>query len=171
MTRRRLLASLAALAGPIAPPLVSCCLLAAGCVLAAGCGNQEPEAAQALWDRLQTTSYRSTLSRAPGWETRKASTGVHGADVDLYVNSIVSQVFFVGERITGWPLDSMIVKDAWNGSDLKVVAAMEKRADGWFWAEWDKDGNSLYSGNPGACAGCHKTGDDFVRAFRFPGVK
>ena len=46
---------------------------------------------------------------------------------------------------------------------------MEKRADGsWFWAEYTADGDSLYSGRPDICVGCHALGDDFIRAFDLP---
>jgi hypothetical protein len=68
-----------------------------------------------------------------------------------------------------WPVGSIIVKDGYDGveTDAKhvLVAAMEKRDAGWYWAEWDSDsgGEATYSGVPSICTGCHETGKDFVR--------
>jgi hypothetical protein len=45
---------------------------------------------------------------------------------------------------------------------------MEKTDGTWFWAEYDGDGDTLFSGAPEICTGCHAIGDDFVRAFFFP---
>lgn len=55
------------------------------------------------------------------------------------------------------------------GSDLEIIALMEKRADGSFWAEFDDDGDPDYSGRPDICLDCHKSGADYVRAFALPG--
>jgi len=45
---------------------------------------------------------------------------------------------------------------------------MEKRRDGWFWAEFDDDGEPKFSGRPSKCTDCHASGSDFVRAFSLP---
>ena len=49
-----------------------------------------------------------------------------------------------------------------------LAAAMEKRADGWYWAEWSADGDAKFSGMPSTCTDCHQSGADFVRAFPLP---
>lgn len=45
---------------------------------------------------------------------------------------------------------------------------MEKRASGWYWAEYDSDGDPDHSGRPEICLDCHRSGSDFVRACRLP---
>jgi len=67
---------------------------------------------------------------------------------------------------TGQPY--IIAKDGFDGSDLEITAIMEKRRDGWYWAEFDDDGDPDYSGRPDVCIDCHASGSDFVRAFRLP---
>ena len=59
-------------------------------------------------------------------------------------------------------------QDAHDDDELDIVAAMEKREGTWFWAEWDADGESIYSGDPDTCTGCHQSGADMVRAFGLP---
>ncbi len=140
------------------------CLIFAGAV---GCGNQDPEGAAMLWSRLQAMNYRA-LPRAPGFAQRTPSTGIHAADVDLYINDVFVETIASRAPLTEWPEGALVVKDAWNGDALKVVAVMEKRIDGWFFAEYHEDGSVVASGRPGKCAGCHRTGDDFVRSFPFP---
>jgi len=73
-----------------------------------------------------------------------------------------------GGPLTAWPVRARIVKDAFEGDAVTTVAAMEKRADGWYWAEWSADGDAKYSGAPELCTGCHASGGDFVRAFALP---
>ncbi len=60
------------------------------------------------------------------------------------------------------------MKDGFDGADLELVAAMEKRDDGWFWVEWDGSGESVYSGKPDVCIDCHASGSDGIRAFSLP---
>jgi hypothetical protein len=133
-----------------------------------GCGdNQDPEGAKQLWQQIQTLEYR-TWQRAPGYERRRGTSAPHGGQVDVYVNDVVSEALSVGEPLQLWPQGSLIVKDGWDGSELELVAVMDKRADGWFWAEYDGEGDADYSGRPEVCTDCHDSGDDYVRAFPFP---
>ena len=46
--------------------------------------------------------------------------------------------------------------------------AMERRSDGWYWAEWRASGSSIYSGRPSLCIDCHALGSDSVLAFSLP---
>ncbi len=70
--------------------------------------------------------------------------------------------------LSEWPLGSWIIKDGYDGDTLELVATMEKREAGWFWAEYDAEGSAAYSGSPAVCTDCHSSGADYVRAFGFP---
>jgi len=137
-------------------------------LLVAACGdNQDEEGALALLDRVKADNYRS-WERAPGYETRRASHSPHSDQVDIYVNDQIAEVLALGDPQTAWPEGSVIVKDGFSGSDLELIAVMEKRADGWYWAEYDADGDPSYSGHPELCTDCHRSGSDYVRAFALP---
>jgi hypothetical protein len=142
------------------------CLAAA---LLAGCGdNQDPAGAQALWQSIHDQDYRS-FARAPGYEALRDSNAPHGDRVIIYINALLAQTLAARQPIEAWPEGSLIVKDGFDGSDLELVAVMEKRAAGWYWAEYAADGDASYSGSPDLCTSCHSSGDDYVRAFGFPG--
>jgi hypothetical protein len=135
-----------------------------------GCGdNQDPAGAARLWRDIHRLEYRS-WQRAPGYEQRRLSDAPHGGSVDIYVNDIVADALAAGEPLEAWPAGSVIVKDGYSSisNAHALVAAMEKRADAWFWAEWDEDGDAAYSGTPELCTDCHDRGDDAVRAFALP---
>lgn len=139
----------------------------AGSLLSFGCGDdQDPAGASELWTRIHAQDYRS-WARAPGYETRRPSNAAHGDAVDIYVNAIVSDALGM-PGLTAWPTGSLIVKDGFDGGDFDLVAAMEKRADGWFWAEWGAEGDVSYSGRPSLCIDCHASGSVSVRAFSLP---
>ena len=144
--------------------------MAAGALVTVGggCGekNADPAGAEELLARVQQQDYHA-WDRPPGWETRQASNGPHAEEVDIYVDDILSAAI-AGPPITSWPTGSIIVKDGYNGGSLDVFAIMEKRVEGWYWAEYSGSGEPLYSGEPGVCLGCHASGADYVRAFGFP---
>lgn len=150
-------------------------LIGALLLVATGCGdNQEPEAAVAFWNQLQTDDYRSNFARAPGWPGREPSNAIHADFVEIYINDVVVDALDAGEPITAWPDGSLIVKDGYDGDEeLNVVAAMEKRDGAWFWAEWFdlESGEAKYSGSPRLCTDCHSDGDDFVTSFSFPAAQ
>ncbi len=137
--------------------------------LAMGCGDdQDPGGASALWTRIHAESYRA-WDRAPGYPTRRASNAAHGNAVDIFVNDVAASAIAANAPLTAWPDGTLIVKDGYgSGGDLKLVAAIEKRKDGWFWVEWDASGDSSYSGKPSTCIDCHASGQDQVRAFPLP---
>ncbi|HEX9622072.1 MAG TPA: hypothetical protein VF989_18125 [Polyangiaceae bacterium] len=133
-----------------------------------GCGdNQDEPGAVELLQRIRDESYRS-WQRAPGWESRRPTSAPHGEAVDVYVNDIVVEVLDGSDGAMSWPTGSIIAKDGWDGSDLEIIAVMEKRDDGWFWAEYDGGGEVCFSGRPGVCLDCHGSGSDYVRAFTLP---
>jgi hypothetical protein len=134
----------------------------------AGCGdNQDDAGARRLLARVRADGYRN-WERAPGWPSRRATSAPHGETVDIYVNDVITEALVVAEPLTRWPEDSIIVKDGWDDSDLEIIAIMEKRSDGWYWAEFDDDGDPDYSGHPDVCIDCHRDGSDYVRSFRLP---
>jgi hypothetical protein len=134
---------------------------------AAGCGDdQDPQGAGDLWTRIHEARYAEWM-RAPGYATRRETEAPHADEVEIFVNDVVASALG-GGAITSWPEGSIIVKDGYDGDELEIVAAMEKRGGAWFWVEWDASGDPAYSGNPSICTGCHESGADGVRAFGFP---
>lgn len=134
-------------------------------LLVASCGdNQDSEGAAALWGRLQSSSYRASYHRPRGYETRQPSNTAHGDQVEIFVNTVARDTLLRVPAPTAMPPGAIIVKDVYKNGELKLVAAMEKRFDGWFWAEWDEKGSAIYSGRPGLCIDCHRRGEDFIRA-------
>ena len=94
-------------------------------------------------------------------------TGTHlGTQADPVCT--LAEALASGEALTAWPEGSLIVKDGYNKGEQHLVAAMEKREGGWFWAEYKASGEVSYSGDPGVCTRCHDAGADYVRAFGFP---
>jgi Cytochrome P460 len=136
-------------------------------IAAVGCGdNQDPGGARELWTQIHELDYRS-WQRAPGYAERRASNAPHSDAVEIFVNDVVTQALSAGPAAS-WPVGSLIVKDGWDGETLQLVAVMEKRASGWYWAEYDGSGDAAYSGSPTLCIDCHRSGADFVRAFGLP---
>jgi hypothetical protein len=136
-------------------------------MLGTACGeDQQPERARDLWARLQAMDYRS-FDPAPGYEERAPSRAAHGDEVQVFVNDVVATAL-AGPPLDEWPEGSLIVKDGYEGGDLCFVAAMEKVDGEWFWVEYDEDGDTLFSGAPTLCTGCHRLGEDWVRAFFLP---
>jgi hypothetical protein len=146
--------------------------LLALCLLAVACGsddekNQDPDTANALLAEIQS-EYRS-WDRAPGYDQRMPTSAPHGEQVDIFVNPTLSTAVS-GSPIDAWPVESIVAKDGWqaDGQTLEVIAVMQKRADGWFFAEFDGAGSPIYSGQPSVCTGCHAQGSDQILAFGFP---
>jgi hypothetical protein len=138
------------------------------------CGqDDDPEGARVLWEKINAgTGFRS-WERAPGYPTRKPSFTAHASAVEIFVNGDVTSALSTPRpaALTEWPIGSVIVKEGFGGDSRKLVAAMEKRADGWFWAEYDDSGASKYSGKPSVCTDCHdnrKGYSDWVYAFELP---
>lgn len=137
-------------------------------LLLCACGeDQDPAGARAFWDRIQAEDYRS-WARAPGYPERHPSRAAHGDEVEVFVNEVVVDALAT-PGIDEWPVGSVIVKDGYDGGDLCFVAGMEKVGpDEWFWVEYGSDGDTLFSGAPAICTGCHAVGDDWVRTFVLP---
>lgn len=130
--------------------------------------NDDPAGAVDLLDQVQADDYRS-WQRAPGYESRVASDAPHSDAVEIFVNDVVAHALAAAPGAKEWPVGSIVVKDGYTeGGELDLVAIMEKREGGWYWAEYDEDGTADYSGEPSICTDCHAPGSDFVRAFSLP---
>lgn len=138
-------------------------------LLVASCRqNDDPEGAEDLLQRVSADDYRSWV-RAPGYESRTPSDAPHSDEVEIFVNETVVGALAAAPGASEWPVGSIIVKDGYTeAGELELTAIMEKREDGWYWAEYDADGKALYSGAPSICTDCHGSGSDFVRAFSLP---
>ena len=136
--------------------------------LSAGCReNDDPGGAEDLLVEMQEAGYRS-WARAPGYAGRVPSDAPHSDAVEIFVNDVL-EAALAEPGATKWPEGSIIVKDGYtDDGENNLVAIMEKRSDGWYWAEYDGDGTALYSGAPAICTDCHSSGSDFVRAFSLP---
>jgi len=136
-----------------------------------GCGaadkNTDPEGAASLLRKVKDQSYR-TWQRAPGYESRRKAGSPHSDEVDIYVNGTVADVLAKKLPSGTWPVGSIVVKDGFKGGAYDLTAIMEKRSDGWYWAEYGGDGTVQFSGQPSVCTGCHESGADSIRAFGFP---
>lgn len=133
---------------------------------ASACHNEDPAGAEALWDEIHDADYRK-WERAPGYPER-APSSVHGREMDIFVNDVVTAAAFADAPIEAWPDGSIIVKDGYDGGALTLLAVMAKQDGAWFWAEYQEDGEVESSGTPGKCLRCHDAGDDYVRAFNLP---
>ncbi len=151
----------------LTPTAIRRLLLALALPLAACGDNQDPAGADTFWDQIHAAPY-TKWAGAPGFATRTPSSAPHGDEVIIFVNDVVQSTLDGPGGLTTWPEGSLIVKEGYNGADLHLVAAMEKRSDGWYWAEWSGEGEAKYSGHPDVCTGCHESGSDFVRAFPLP---
>jgi hypothetical protein len=129
--------------------------------------NDAPDEAAELLERVRDEDYGS-WQRAPGYDERTPSDAPHSDAVEIFVNDVVAGALVSEEALSEWPEGSIIVKDGYtDDGELALIAVMEKRANGWFWAEYDGEGATLYSGVPDICIDCHDGGSDFVRAFGF----
>ncbi|NUP11578.1 MAG: hypothetical protein HOW73_36495 [Polyangiaceae bacterium] len=129
--------------------------------------NDDPNGAEALLAEARDDDYRAWL-RAPGYEERRPSSAPHSDNVEIFVNDVVEDAL-ADDGLSEWPVGALIVKDGYtDDGTLELTSLMQKREDGWYWAEYDADGNALYSGSPDICVDCHDSGSDFVRAFTLP---
>lgn len=128
--------------------------------------NDAPDEAVALLETVQADDYRG-WQRAPGYASRTPTSAPHADAVEIFVNDVLAEALTEG-GLEEWPVGSIVAKDGYDSDGaLELIALMEKREAGWFWAEYDADGEPLFSGEPGICLDCHASGDDYVRAFSF----
>ena len=146
-------------------------LAAAALLAGVACGQDEdPEGARVLWDKIHAGAGFQSWRRAPGYPTRRPSFTAHGTDVEVFVSAEVASVLDA-RSVREWPLGSVVVKEGFGGSSRKLVAVLEKRGDGWFWAEYSDSGTPLFSGHPSVCVDCHdsrRSYSDWVYSFELP---
>jgi hypothetical protein len=148
-------------AGRRARSLMSAAALLVMTTLLACRENTQPGEARALRDLLGDR-YRA-WERVPGFEARRSSDTAHGEEVEVFWNELARASAYA-RPFEGMRPGSVVIKEAFRDDKLINVAAMEKRHEGWFWAEWSASGEILFSGRPGLCIDCHRSGDDFLRS-------
>lgn len=141
--------------------------------LGGGCRqNDDPEGAKQLFGKINDGQGFRSWRRAPGFPFRKPSFTAHSNEVELFINEPIAKALQGPEPAAQWPVGSIIVKEGFSDRDTRsLIAVMERRADGWYWAEFDGDGEPLYSGQPKICIDCHenrKEHSDWVYAFELP---
>jgi hypothetical protein len=156
----------------MARPLAALVLVAA---LAACRDDQDPVGAADLWSRIHEEGGFRGWQRAPGFATRKASFTAHSNAVEIFVSAGIAETLTGPAPATAWPLGSIVVKEGFKGHEpdaaRAIVAVMEKREDGWYWAEYDGEGGVLFSGRPRICVDCHDARasySDWVYSFELP---
>jgi len=75
-----------------------------------------------------------------------------------------AEVLFAARLVDAPPIGLVIAKDGYNAELLRATAVMEKRADGWYRAEYEADGTVISTGPPEGCRRCHRAGKDYVRS-------
>ena len=144
-------------------------VVAIGAAALAGCtDDDDPGVASALWDRIQAENYKA-WEKAPGYETPLPSNAPHSDNTQVFLNPTIADATR-GPAIAEWPVGSLIVKEGTtDDGELDIVAVLDKRADGWFWAEYEENGESFYSGKPDLCIDCHSgSTNDFVWVLTLP---
>jgi hypothetical protein len=133
-----------------------------------GCGGEEIDrsGARDLRERIQADEYE-TWDRAPGYESPQPSLRAHGDTAIVFVNEVVTSAL-LEQGLSAWPEGSLIVKESFTGGEFALLAAMEKQAGEWFYAEWDDGGQVKYGGRPDICVDCHQAGNDEVLAVSLP---
>ncbi len=131
-------------------------------LIATACAEDDGEA-RALLASVQSQNYR-TWSHAPGWETRSPSHA-HTQTSDIFTNDALSAALVTDPTHSNVPEGSLIVKDGYNADHLALIAIMQKRSTGWYWAEYSATGDPSFFGQPSVCINCHQLGTDFIRAF------
>jgi len=132
-----------------------------------GCGEVDEAGANALWDEIHAKNY-PTWQRAPGYEQPQPTVGAHGDTAVVFIDDTVAQAL-ESPGLASWPEGALIVKDIFEDGDRTLVAAMKKKESGWFFAEWEPDGDPDYAGlEIDVCTECHTRSNDRVRAFSLP---
>ncbi len=133
--------------------------------------NDDPEGARALYAKVSAGDGYRSWRRAPGFPQRKPSFTLHSDEVEVFVSPEIATALDSGEMTREWPVGSIVVKEGYSGKTRSIIALMEKRTDGWYWAELDGEGEPLYSGRPSVCIDCHdnrKDYSDWVYSFELP---
>lgn len=130
-----------------------------------GCFDRSAEAeadAEARALRQSLVDEYAEWPRMPGFEYTRASMGPHGLEVDIFINGILDEAAR-GDAAPPWPVGSQAVKMSYVDDTPWVLSMMEKRADGWFFAQFTADGRLIEAGSTASdamCLECHTTERD-----------
>jgi hypothetical protein len=141
-------------------------LLAAFGLGACGGDDQDEAGAAELWQRIHAEDYRN-WERAPGWETEQPTVSAHGHTALIFINATMSDARLDTDR-SAWPDAALLVKDSYRDGALALIAVIEKRAAGWYFAEWDGEGTLKFAGSPSVCKNCHDQAYDTVFSVPLP---
>lgn len=163
-------------------------LLALALTLPAACGfDQDHDGAKQRYRdfAIRERGYHDWAS-PPGFADKRTSHTLHSDAVRIYVSDEgaaamqdcaayyrthpdptgLGPYFRIPEgsaAATAWPDGTVFIKEGFDGAELAIVALMHKRDGAWFYAEYDGDGEVLFSGRPDICVDCHAGAkDDFV---------
>jgi len=126
--------------------------------------SAKPPAAVDLYAEISESDYESWTT-APGYQSRQKAQGPHGDEVQIRLSPSAEEA--LAEGAVEWPVGAMIVKDVFRDGDLEQIAAMKKTDEGWYWGEWDSQGEPIAEGLAiDACEGCHGRGTDGTLAVR-----
>lgn len=130
-------------------------------------------------ERLYEETISSDLTFYNSKDTIYSAKGgsPHGS-FKLKFNAIANAVLGADGKLpqgSSFPEGSLIVKEAYSGNELVLYAIMKRELDSkfskdkWVWAEYEPNGDVVYSVSlkGKACIDCHKSGlsRDLVRAF------
>ena len=110
-----------------------------------------------LYGEITAAAY-TEWAPAPGYSTRQAAKG-HGDEVQILLDPTAEKS--LAEGAAEWPVGALIAKDIYRAGELIQIAAMKKTDKGWYWGEWNAQGEPIVEGlavEP--CEGCHADGTD-----------
>ncbi len=111
-----------------------------------------------LYGEITAANY-TAWALAPGYSSPQTAKGPHGDEVQVLLDPIAAKA--VTDGGTEWPVGAIIAKDIYRAGQLIQVAAMKKTAEGWYWGEWDAQGEPIAEGvRIEPCEGCHADGTD-----------
>lgn len=123
--------------------------------------SQEPvePAGTGLLGELQEAGYQDWRP-APGYEELQPAEGPHGDEVQTLLNPTAEQA--LAEGGSEWPVGTVIAKDIYRDGALIQIAAMKRVEEGWYWGEWNADGEPVIDEGLKAepCESCHADGTD-----------
>lgn len=121
-------------------------------------GGVQPQTTEDLYGEIRESGYES-WAVAPGYETRQAARGPHGDEVQISLSPTAEEA--LAAAADGWPVGAVIVKDVFRDGNLEQIAAMKKTGEGWYWGEYDPQGEPIAEGLAiNECESCHGQAPD-----------
>ena len=155
-------------------------ILGVGMVMACvGCLARAPESEPAAREAAELLAeVRARMYST--WDAPQAerfeSRGPHGPWTVVYVSA---QIASQAEGVVGpeemeperWPTGSMAVSESYaepSAAEPMLVQMAVRDEEGWRWAQYDEEDQSLAYGLVGTCLSCHVAGDDFLLSVSLP---